>query len=336
MSRIEGIFVPTIAPYTPSGKLNRSELARIVDWLIGKGVSGLYPNGSLGEFIRLSFEERKEVISIICEAAAGRVPVLAGAAEANLELTLEMAGHCADLGCRAVSITGPYYYKLSQESIEEYFRELAAESPIDIIIYNIPMFANEISIPVLQRLALDCPRIIGTKDSSKDLCRFMRVIHAVNTRRPEFVNLIGWEDLLVPSLMMGGDGGTLSTTGVAPEVMMKIYETARAGDWEEARRMQYRILDVFQAMVETPNFPEGFRAGYEIRGFDVGRARFPNSKEEMRRFESMRNKIACLLADFGFKEAASVCKVAQLDASSGSNAVDIQQIVREVVSKLKS
>ena len=158
----------------------------------------------------------------------------------------------------------------------------------------------------------------------------------MNSQRPEFVNLIGWEDLLVPSLMMGGDGGTLSTTGVAPEVMMKIYETARAGDWEEAKRMQYRILDVFQAMIETPNFPEGFRAGYEIRGFEVGRARFPNSREEMRRFESMRNKIACLLADFGFEEAASVCKMAQLDASSGSNAVDIQQIVREVVSKLKS
>jgi len=335
MSRIEGIFVPTIAPYTPSGKLNRSELARIVDWLVEKGVSGLYPNGSLGEFIRLSFEERKEVISIVCEAARGRVPVLAGAAEANIDLTLEMARHCAELGCRAVSITGPYYYKLSQESIEEYFRELAAFCPIDIIIYNIPMFANEISLPVLQRLALECPRIIGTKDSSKDLCRFMRVIHAVNSQRPDFVNLIGWEDLLVPSMMMGGDGGTLSTTGVAPEVMMKIYDTAKSGDWDSARRMQYQIMDIFQAMLDTPNFPEGFRAGYEIRGFDVGRARFPNSREEMRRFETMRGKIACLLADFGFEEAAAVCRTSARNNPPAPIQADVERIVREIVTRFK-
>ena len=340
MSSLQGIFVPTIAPYDASGRLNESELRRIVNWLIEKGVTGLYPNGSLGEFIRLSYEERRRVVDIIAEETRGRVPILAGAAEANLDLTLEMCGHCLDLGCVAVSITGPYYYNVSQEAIESYFRKLAEHSPIDIVIYNIPMFSNEISVPVLKRLALDCPRIIGTKDSSKDLTRFMHIIHEIKSQRPDFACLIGWEELLVPSMFMGGDGGTLSTTGVAPEVMMKIYETAKAGRWDEAREMQYQILDVFQAMITAPNFPEGFRAGYEIRGFNVGHARFPTSPEEDTKIAEMHNRVACLLAEFGFAEAAKACAASNSTSESvtGVNTIsqaDIERIVEEAVARFR-
>lgn len=341
MNSLQGIFVPNIAPYDSSGRLNESELRRIINWLIENGVSGIYPNGSLGEFVRLSFEERKRVTEIVAKTTNGRVPVLAGAAEANLDLTLQMCRHCADVGCRAVSITGPYYYRLSQDAIESYFRKLAEQSPIDIVIYNIPMFSNEISVPVLQRLALEYPRIIGTKDSSKDLSRFMHIIHGIKSQRPDFSCLIGWEELLVPSLFMGGDGGTLSTAGVAPEVIMKIYETARAGQWEDARNMQYRILDVFQAMITAPNFPEGFRLGYEIRGFNVGHARFPTSLEEDMKIEEVQHRVSCLLAEFGFADAASVCAIDSPSSrkEGGANAfseADIKRSVEEVVAKFMS
>lgn len=308
-SQIEGIFVPTITPYDERGLINEGELRRIVSWLIESGVSGLYPNGSLGEFVRLSFEERKKVVSIVADEARGRVPILAGAAEGNVEMTIEMASHCAEIGCRAISLTGPYYYRPSQESIEAYFREVARVTPIDIVVYNIPMFANEISLPVLERLALDFERIVGTKDSSKDFCRFQQVIHLIKSRRPEFSTLIGWEELLVPSLFMGGDGGTLSTCGVAPEVIMKIYHLARSGRWDDARSMQYRLLELFQTMVTTPSFPEGFRLGYEARGFRIGNARFPVSEKESVQRELMRETIACLLGEFGFPEAADQCRI---------------------------
>lgn len=336
MNALQGIYVPTIAPYDSQGAVAEAELRRIADWLIEKKVSGLYPNGSIGEFIRLSFEERKKVISIIADETRGRVPLLSGAAEANIDLTLEMCRHCADVGCRAVSITGPYYYQASQEAIESYFRELAAKSPIDIIIYNIPMFSNEISLPVLKRLALDCPRIIGTKDSSKDLSRFIQIIHQIKSQRPEFTCLIGWEELLVPSLFMGGDGGTLSTTGVAPEVMMKIYNTARAGRWEEAKEMQFRILDVFQAMIAAPNFPEGFRAGYEIRGFNVGHARFPTSPGENEQLVETRQRVACLLAEFGFADAAEACRLSKVANKNGQiDSRIIDTIVDTVVAEYR-
>ncbi len=328
-SPLSGIFVPNIVPYVADGSIAEDELRRIIRWLGGKGVTGFYPNGSMGEFIRLSFEERKRVVRIVAEESGGR-PVLAGAAEPNVDLVLDMCRHCADLGCRAVSITGPYYYKLTQESIEEYFRELAGKSPIDIVIYNIPAFANEISVPVLKRLALDCPRIIGTKDTSRDMPRFQQILHEIKSQRPDFACLMGWEELLCASLFMGGDGGTLSSAGVVPEVIMKIYSEAQAGNWPEARRVQFKLLDLFSLMVNAPNFPEGFRAGYELRGFLPGRARFPLSPGELEKMADIRTRIACVLAECGFNEAAHACTVPAPDSDPIRPLVE--SIVRNVVS----
>ena len=296
--KLSGIFVPNVTPFASDGSLNEGELRRIVNWLIEKGVSGIYPNGSMGEFIRLSFEERKRVVEIVAEEANGRVPILAGAAEPNADLVLEMCQHCADLGCAAVSITGPYYFKPNQESIESYFRDLAARSPIDIVLYNIPAFSTEISVPVLTRLALECPRIVGTKDSSTDMCRFLHLMNAIKPQRPDFTVLVGWEELIVPTMMMGGDGGTLSTAGVAPEAIMRIYSAARDGDWDEAKQLQYKLIGLFQAMLTAANFPTGFRLGYEARGFQVGPARFPEAPTDAAALEDIKAKITGLLAEW--------------------------------------
>lgn len=333
-SALSGIFVPNIVPYKPDGSIHEEELRRIIRWLGGKGVTGFYPNGSMGEFIRLSYEERRRVVKIVAEEAGGR-PVLAGAAEPNIDLVIEMCNHCADLGCRAVSITGPYYFKLTQESIEAYFRELAAKSPIDIVIYNIPAFANEISVPVLKRLALDCPRIIGTKDTSRDMPRFQQVLHEIKPQRPDFACLIGWEELLCATLFMGGDGGTLSSAGVVPEVVMKIHDEARAGNWKESRRVQYKLLDLFALMVNAPNFPEGFRAGYEARGFVPGRARFPLSDQELVKMADIRSRIACVLTECGFDEAQRLCSAPQAaDSMASASRDDVEAIVRNVLRSL--
>jgi len=331
---LSGIFVPNIVPYDAKGRIDEDELRRIIHWLGGKGVTGFYPNGSMGEFIRLSHEERRRVVETVAAAAGGR-PVLAGAAEPNIDLVLEMCAHCADLGCRAVSITGPYYYKLTQESIEQYFREIAARSPIDIVVYNIPVFANEISLPVLERLALDCPRIIGTKDTSKDMGRFQQTLHKIKPQRPDFAVLIGWEELMCSALFMGADGGTLSSAGVVPEVVMKLYHAARGGRWDEARELQFRLFDLFELMVGAPNFPEGFRSGYELRGFHAGRARFPLSHGEEETLAAMRGRLACLLAECGFAEAAAECRAGSGDAANMGKP-DVALIVSEVLRRLAS
>jgi 4-hydroxy-tetrahydrodipicolinate synthase len=356
MTRLSGIFTPTLVPFDANGRINEGELRRMVNWLIEKGVTGLYPNGSTGEFIRLSLEERKRVIQIVVEENAGRVPILAGAAEANLDMILDVSRFYAGLGCAAVSVTGPYYYKVSQESIEHFFRELAKRSPIDIVLYNIPQYSNEISVPVLTRLALDCPRIIGVKDSSRDFPRFLNTLHAVKPQRPDFSCLIGCEEMLFPSLLMGADGGTIASSGVVPEVIVRLYRESVAGNIAEARRIQFKLLDLIDVMLNGPNFPEGFRAGMSLRGFDLGATRQLLSPREQADLEEIRGKIACILAECGFAQAAGACRRAPgrvrgsriHESVSGEAAgacratpakpvpagVNVDQIVREVLKTL--
>jgi dihydrodipicolinate synthase/N-acetylneuraminate lyase len=342
---ITGIFTPNLVPFLDDGRINEDELRRMVNWLIEKGVSGLYPNGSTGEFIRLSFEERKRVIQIVVEENRGRVPILAGAAESNLAMILEACQIYADLGCVAVSVTGPYYYKVSQDSIEHFFRELAKRSPIDIVLYNIPQFSNEISVPVLTRLAMDCPRIVGIKDSSRDFPRFLSTLHAIKPQRPDFACLIGCEEILFPSLLMGADGGTIASSGVVPEVIMKLYREFKAGNWDEAKRVQFKLLDLIEAMLYGTNFPEGFRAGMSLRGFELGSGRHLLSPKEQSDLEDIRAKVACILAECGFDEAAHACRQVagtaaplsrRAETSGLAAGVDVDGIVQEILKQFRS
>src|SRR5215831_4415947 len=111
-SKLGGVFAPVLIPYDEAGDINEEELRRFVRWLVDSGVHGLYPNGSTGEFTRLTADERKRVTQITCEEASGRVPILAGAAEANVAATLRACETYAEFGARAVAIVSPYYYRL--------------------------------------------------------------------------------------------------------------------------------------------------------------------------------------------------------------------------------
>jgi 4-hydroxy-tetrahydrodipicolinate synthase len=302
-STIQGIFTPTVVPMADDGTVNEAELRRYIDWLIARGVHGLYPNGSTGEFTRFTAEERRRIVQVVCEQAAGRVPVLAGAAEANVKETLRACETYAGFGARAVAIVSPFYYKLSPESVYAYFREIAQHSPIDVTLYNIPMFASPIDVPTILRLA-EHPRIVGIKDSSGDMAFMMRMIASVRPERPDFAFLNGWEAVLVPMLLIGCDGGTNATSGVAPELTRAIYDLVRGGKIDEAMRLQYRLLNLFDSILSL-DFPEGVRAAVELRGFRIGRSRQPLSERQQADRITLQANLRSILAEFGYIEAAA-------------------------------
>jgi 4-hydroxy-tetrahydrodipicolinate synthase len=287
---IHGILTPHIVPLDAAGGINEPELRRYVDWLIEKGVHGLYPNGSTGEFTRFSVEERRRIIRIVCEQAAGRVPVLAGAAEANVRETIAACEAYHDCGARAVAIVSPIYYKLSPDSVFAYFREIALHSPIDVTLYNIPMFASPIDLPTIRRLA-EFDRIVGIKDSSGDLAGMMRMIEAVRPLRPDFVFMTGWDAVLVPMLLAGCQGGTHATSGIVPELTRAVYDLTMAGNIKEAYRLQYRLLNLFDTVFGAGDFPEGFRLAASLRGFDFGAGRQPLTPEQQAKLAGAREGI---------------------------------------------
>ena len=291
---IHGILTPMVVPLDARGEIDEPELRRYIGWLIDKGVHGLYPNGSTGEFTRFTAEERRRIIRIACAEAAGRVPVIAGAAEANVRETLAACEAYAACGARAVAIVSPIYYKLSPESVYAYFREIALASPIDVTLYNIPMFASPIDLPTIRRLA-EFDRVVGIKDSSGDLAGMMRMIETVRPVRPDFVFMTGWEAVLVPMLMAGCQGGTHATSGVVPEVTRAIYDLVRAGRPQEAFAVQARMLGLFDAIFAAGDFPEGFRLAAGLRGFSFGVGRQPLTPGQREALAAARERIAGLI-----------------------------------------
>jgi 4-hydroxy-tetrahydrodipicolinate synthase len=298
---LEGIFTPTLVPLDAKGEINEAELRRFISWLIERGVHGLYPNGSTGEFTRFTEEERRRIVQIVCDENRGRVLVLAGAAEANVKETLRACENYVKFGARAVAIVSPIYYRLSPESVYAYFKEIADNSPIDITLYNIPMFASPIDVPTIQRLS-QLPRIIGIKDSSGDLAFMMRMIAAIKPVRPDFVFLTGWEAVLAPMLLVGCDGGTNASSNVVPELTRRVYDMTRAGQIDEAMSLQYRILELFDAMLYPFEFPDGFRAGAALRGFNFGKSRQPLGSKQEADQSALQSVLQCILADFGVIE----------------------------------
>ncbi|MFQ5732083.1 MAG: dihydrodipicolinate synthase family protein [Planctomycetaceae bacterium] len=331
--RLQGIFTPNLVPFDASGEIDEGELRRYVDWLIEKGVHGLYPNGSTGEFTRFTPAERRRIVAIIADQTCGRVPILAGAAEANVRETLAACEYYAGLGVRAVAIVAPFYYKLGPASVYAYFREIGRNTPVDVTLYNIPMFASPIDVPTVQRLSEECERIVAIKDSSGEIPHMIRMIQAVRPNRPEFSFLTGWDAALMPMLLVGCDGGTNASSGAVPEMTRKLYDLTLAGRLDEARKLQYDLVTLFDTMIYSAEFPDGFRAAVELRGFRMGRGRQPLSDDQKTDLATLSTTLQCLLAEHGFTdEPIGGCPVDSPAPDPG----EVRAIVQNVLAELKS
>jgi len=330
-ARLAGIFTPNLVAHDDRGEINEAETRRYVDWLIDRGVHGLYPNGSTGEFTRFTPEERKRITSVIADQTRGRVPILAGAAEANVRETLRACEYYASLGVRAVAIVAPFYYKLGPESVYAYFAEIGRNTPIDVTLYNIPLFASPIDVPTVRKLAEKFDRIVAIKDSSGDIPHMIRMIQAVKSDRPDFAFLTGWDAALMPMLLVGADGGTNATSGVVPEITRKLYELTTAHRIDEARKVQYDLVRLFDAMIYSAEFPEGFRAAVSLRGFNMGRGRLPQSEKQLTDLTLLRRTLQCLLAEHGFSdEPVGGCPVGSDAGSTNEVAAIVQTVVAEL------
>jgi len=214
--------------------------------------------------------------------------------EANVRETLAACEHYAGLGVRAVAIVSPFYYKIDAEGVYAYFSEIGRNTPIDVTLYNIPMFASPIDVPTIRRLADEHERIVGIKDSSGELPMMMEMIEAIRPSRPEFTFLTGWDPALMPMLLIGADGGTNATSGIAPALMRQLYETTTASDIDVARELQFKVRRLFSALFGAGDFPEGFRMGLSLRGIETGPARMPRSARQRQLDGDARAELAAL------------------------------------------
>jgi 4-hydroxy-tetrahydrodipicolinate synthase len=159
-----------------------------------------------------------------------------------------------------------------------------------------------------------------------------RMINAVRPQRPDFTFLTGWDVVLVPMMLLGADGGTNATSGVVPELMRRLYDLTVSRQYDDAVKLQLRLIELFDTMLYSADFPEGFRVAVELRGFEMGRGRQPLSDAQRVDRAALQRVLQCILADFDvIKGPEEGCAVRSGDIQKDK----VAQIAQEVMTKLR-
>ena len=288
MFKPEGIYVAMMTPFE-DGNIKEAVVCQMVDFVIEKGVHGIFPISSVGEFIHLDFEEKVYLMQIVHDQARGRVPVTPGIASTRPKDCIRLAQKAQEIGCEAVVVAPPYYYPISQDNMERHFEMISDAIDLPIILYNIPLFAPPISYDVVKRLSRR-KNIVAMKDSSGSMVDLLHYMDKIRLIGEDLSILIGREDILFPALMVGAKGCMTATAGILPEIMVGIYNAWGKGDYDKARELQFSILLLIRAMFSVP-FPLGFKTALEVRGFNMGAPQQPLSDAETFRFLGTKSRI---------------------------------------------
>ena len=237
--------IPALVTPFRDGAFDAPAFARLVDWQIGEGTSALVPCGTTGESPTLGFEEHYQVIDCCLDAAAGRVPVIAGCGSNDTATAIRHMRHAQAAGAAAALIVAPYYNKPSQAGILAHYQALADASDLPIVVYNVPgRTVADIGAETMNRLA-EIPSVVAVKDASGDLARV--TMHRAGAGK-DFCQLSGNDDLWLPHAAMGGVGCISVTANVAPRLCAEFAAACAAGDWANALTLHDRLFDLHQAM----------------------------------------------------------------------------------------
>ena len=250
-SMIRGSIVPLVTPFTEEGGFDEETFTRLIRWQIESGSHGLSVTGTTGEPSALSLLEREQVMEVAANTIRGRIPFVPGTGTNNFEETLHLTRIAERLGADAALVIVPYYNRPSQEGLYRYFRALAEQVELPLIIYNIPgRTAVSMSPTTMARLHRDCPSIIGVKESNKDFEQVSQVLYACGR---DFLVYCGIELLCYPMLAVGGVGHVSATANILPREVAELYNLVVAGHWNEAMDLHYRLLPLNNALFLETN-----------------------------------------------------------------------------------
>lgn len=262
MHAFRGTGVALVTPFAKDLSIDFNALERLVSHCIEGGVEYLVVMGTTGENPVLTKDEKKQVLKAVIEAASGRVPIVYGVGGNNTASVVDELKSQDFTGVDAILSVSPYYNKPTQEGIYQHFKLISENSPLPIILYNVPgRTGSNMNANTTLRLARDFENIIAVKEASGDLNQVMQIIN----ERPEgFMVISGDDNLTFPMLALGGDG-VISVSGQAfPAVFTEMVRKGLAGDFTAARPLHYRLFDITNMLFEEGN-PGGVKACLDIQ-----------------------------------------------------------------------
>jgi 4-hydroxy-tetrahydrodipicolinate synthase len=254
MNELKGLGVAMVTPFKKSGEVDINGLKKLTDHLITGNADYLVVMGTTGESVTLSKEDKKLVLDTVMSTNNGRKPIVLGLGGNN---TADIASQMARIephGITAFLSVTPYYNKPTQNGLFEHYKTLSESSKLPIILYNVPGRTGVNLLPdTVSKIAFDCRNIIGIKEASGNVEQVMSVIQ----QTPKEFLVISGDDALTLPLISAGCDGVISVVGNAfPKEFSEMVNLAITGDFENARLIHYRLLDIIKLL-----FVEGNPAG---------------------------------------------------------------------------
>lgn len=247
LKKYEGVIPAFYACYDENGEVSPERVRALTQYHIDKGVQGVYVNGSSGECIYLSVEDRKLILENVMAVAKGKLTVIAHVACNNTKDSVELAKHAESLGVDAIAAIPPIYFRLPAYSIARYWNDMSKAAPnTDFIIYNIPQLSGTTLTRDLYAEMRKNPRVIGVKNSSmptQDIQMF------VVDGGDDHIVFNGPDEQFISGRVIGAKAGIGGTYGVMPDLFLKLNELIKESDFETAKELQYAINDVIYKIV---------------------------------------------------------------------------------------
>lgn len=266
MSDFHGVFPYLVSPIAADGAIKTDVLAKLCDDLIGKGVHGLTPLGSTGEFAYLNAAQRTQIVKTTIEAAKGRVPVVAGVASTSTADAVAQAKAYQALGADGILAILEAYFPVKDAQIESYFRAIADAVDIPVVIYTNPNFQrSDLTLDVVERLGAH-PRIEYIKDASNNTGRLLSIANRCGDSLKIFA-----ASAHIPAavMMIGGLGWMAGPACIVPRESVKLYELCVAKKWDEAMALQRKLWRVNEVFARF-NLAACIKAGLQLQGYEVG------------------------------------------------------------------
>jgi 4-hydroxy-tetrahydrodipicolinate synthase len=267
---LKGSLVALVTPFK-GGAVDFEALKRLVDWQIAEGTTGLVPVGTTGESPTLSHDEHEAVVEAVVKAAAGRVPVVAGAGSNNTAEAIRLIRFAEKVGADAALVVTPYYNKPTQAGLIAHYTALHDACSLPIVIYNIPPRSVIDMTPATMGQLAKLPRIVGVKDATAKLDR---VSQTRITCGKDFIQLSGEDATALGFNAQGGVGCISVTANVAPRLCAEFQQATLAGDYALALDYQDRLMPLHEAIFLEPGLC-GAKYGLSLLGRCSDEVRLP-------------------------------------------------------------
>lgn len=273
LEKYHGIIPAFYACYDDEGNISESRTKALCDYLLDKGVQGVYVGGSSGECIYQNLEERQSVLTYVANNLKGKMTLIAHVGAPSTRDSIELAKHAAALGYDALSAIPPIYFKLPDRAVYKYWSDIMEATPLSFIIYNIPQTTGYTLSPALFEKLLENEKVIGVKNSSMptmDIERFKRV------GGKDVVVFNGPDEQYVAGRIMGASAGIGGTYASMPELFLKANEYVTSGKFEEAGKLQSDINEIIIAMCsQEGSMYAVIKEILNRRGVNIGSVRAP-------------------------------------------------------------